>query len=79
MSSCLRGSFLTWQHIRKSHRITTKVVVANTRLLTAFMVALVFIPIIVMPVVASLNIIYVGVADAVATDDLRWRLRRCKK
>ena len=76
MSSCLRGPFLIWQHIVKSQRITTKVVVADKCSLAAFMAALVFISIIVMPIVASLNLIY-AVVDAVATTAayLRWCLR----
>ena len=56
-----------WQRISKSHRITTKVVAADTCLLAAFKAALVFIPIIVMFIVPSLNIIYVAVVAAVAT------------
>ena len=66
MSSCLRGSFFIWQHIKKSHRITTKVAALDKCLLAAFKAALVFISIIVMPIVASLNLIFVFVAAAVA-------------
>jgi hypothetical protein len=68
-----------WQHIRKSHRITTKVVAADKRLLTAFKAALVFIPFIVMLVVASLNITSVVVVAVDVATDLRWCLRWCKK
>jgi hypothetical protein len=57
-----------WQHISKSHRITTKVDAADKCSLAAFKAALDFIPIIVMPVVASLNLLYVVAA---ADDDLR--------
>ena len=72
MSSCLRGSFLTWQRIRKSHRITTKVAAADNCSLAVFKAALVFIPIIVMPVVALHNLISLA-ADAavVVTAHLR--------
>ena len=71
-----------WPHIFKSHRITTKVVVADKCSLTTFKAASVFIPIIVIPVVgASLNLISVVVAAvaivAVAGADLRWCLRCC--
>jgi hypothetical protein len=68
-----------WQHIVKTHRIKTKVVVADMYSLAAFKAALVFIPIIVMPIVASLNIISVAVAAADAVADLRWCLRWCRR
>ena len=69
-----------WQHIRKSHRITTKVVVADTCSLADFKATVVFILIIAMPIVASLNLIYVAAAAVdVAATDLRWRLRWCKR
>ena len=62
-----------WQHISKSHLITTKVVVADKRLLAAFKAALVIIPMIVMLIIASLNLI--SVAGVVAAAYLRWCLR----
>ena len=55
-----------WQHIRKSHRVTTKVAAAKKRLLAAFKAALVFIPIIVMYIINSLNLISVAVDAAAA-------------
>ena len=55
-----------WQHIVKSHRITTKVAVADMCSLAAFKVAVVFIPIIVMLIITSLNLIYVAAAAAAA-------------
>jgi len=70
-----------WQQIFKSHRITTKVAAADKCSLAAFKAALVFISIIVMPIVASLNLIYVVVVvDAVvaATAHLQWCSRWCK-
>ena len=59
------------QHIVKSHRITTKVVVADTCSLAAFKAALVFIPNIVMLIITPLNLISVVVvaADAAANRD----------
>jgi uncharacterized membrane protein len=53
-----------WQHIVRSHRITIKVDAADKCSLAAFKAALVFILIIVMLILASLNLISV-VADAV--------------
>ena len=50
-----------WQHIVKSHRITTKVDAADMCSLAAFNAALVFIPIIVILIITSLNIISVAV------------------
>ena len=69
-----------WQHISKSHVFTTKVVAADKCLLAAFNAALVFfISIIVMPIIASLNLISVVVVAAYAADaDFRWCLRWCK-
>ena len=67
-----------WQHKSKSYRITTKVDAADKCSLAAFQVALVFIPIIVMLVITSLNRIYVSVAAADVAADLRWCLRWCK-
>ncbi len=55
-----------WQHIVKSYRITTKVAAADMCSLAAFKAALVFIPIIVMLIITSLNIISVATAAAVA-------------
>ena len=69
-----------WQHIRKSHRITTKVVVADKFLLAAFKAALAFpISIIVIPIIASLDLIYVSIIVAfVDVADLRWCLQGYK-
>jgi len=68
-----------WQHIRKSHRITTKVAADGKCSLAAFKAALVFpISIIVMPIIASLYLILVFVAAAYNVADLRWCLRWCK-
>jgi len=65
-----------WQHIKKSHRITTKVVVADKCLLAASKAALVLISIIVMLILASLNLIGVSVVAAVDdAADLLWCLR----
>ena len=66
--------FLTWQHISKSHRTTTKLVAANTCLLVDVEAILIFIPIIVMLIVPSLNIIsVVGVAADAVVAALRCR------
>jgi hypothetical protein len=63
-----------WQHISKSHRITTKVVATDKRLLDAFKAALVLIQIIVMRVLLSLNLISVaGVAATAVVAALRCR------
>jgi len=67
-----------WQPISKSHRITTKVVAAKKCSLAAFNAALVFNSIIVTPLVASLNLIFVVIVAVVAAVDLRWCLRWCK-
>ena len=76
MFSSLRGSFLIWQHISKSHRITTKVVVAIKCLLPAFNAALVFpVSIIVIPIITSLHLIVVYVVAAVVVAALRWCLQ----
>ncbi len=66
-----------WQQILKSHRMTTKVVATDKCLLAAFKAALVFISIIVMPVVASLNLILVSVVAAVAIANFLICLRWC--
>jgi threonine/homoserine efflux transporter RhtA len=68
-----------WQHIVKSHRITTKVVVADKCSLAVFKAALVFIPIIVMLIITSLNLISVVVVALDVATDLRWCLRWCKR
>ena len=68
-----------WQHKSKSHRITTKVDVADKCSLADFKTALVVNPIIVMLIITSLNLIFI-VADADdAAADLRWCLRWCKR
>jgi hypothetical protein len=64
-----------WQHISNSHRITTKVVVADKCLLAAFKAALVFIPIIVMLIITSLNLFSVALVAADSAADLRCSIK----
>ena len=72
-----------WQHIVKSYRITTKVDVDDKYSLAAFKkAALIFVSIIVMLVVASLNIISVDAAAAAAAyycDGVAMVLRWCRR
>ena len=68
-----------WLQIIKLHRIRTKVAAAEKCSLAAFKVALISIPIIVLPVVAYLNVFFVAVVVVVAVAaHLRWCLRWCK-
>ena len=60
-----------WQQIVKSHRITTKVAADDKCLLAAFKAALIFISIIVILIITSLNLISVVVAAADVAADLR--------
>ena len=60
-----------WQQIVKSHRITTKVADIDKCLLAAFKAALIFISIIVILIITSLNLISVVVAAADVAADLR--------
>ncbi len=68
-----------WQHIVRSHRITIKVDAADKCSLAAFKAALVFIPIIVMLIITSLNLISVVDVAADVAVNLRWCLRWCKR
>ena len=66
-----------WQQIVKTHPNATKLVAAHKCSLAAFEAALVFISIIVMLIITSLNLISVVVvaaAAAAAAADLRWCL-----